>query len=70
MKIYVRRQHSLSTYSQSEAHHKPDADTIQVQLGKPVSFIRVTDWGIDEVLLSGVETTQRQRHRQSPPQHT
>lgn len=34
-----------------------------------MSFIGVTDRSMAEVLFSGVETTLRQLHRQSPPQH-
>lgn len=45
-------------------------DTPKVfQLGKPMSFTRVTYKNMRERLLTGAEITQRQMHHQSSPQH-
>jgi hypothetical protein len=41
--------------------------TIQVQRGKPQSFIGTTYRSMGEGILTGIEMTQRQLHFQSPP---
>ena len=40
-------------------------DTIQVQLGEPMSFIGILHKNMGEKLLTGAEMTQKQLHHQS-----
>jgi hypothetical protein len=44
-------------------------DSIRVQLGKPVSFTRLTYRNMGEQLLGGVEMIQRQLNHQDLPQY-